>query len=240
MKQIKIMFLGIFSLLLMAFIAFIPMHTQAATITNGQTVKLLDYRKQFYKFTLEEDALVQFQWINNANDKASCIIYTDKTRSNTLKSNFINNKSGRLFLAMKKGTYYLDLYDDFNPTTKVTVNWTPASKYDKGNYNARTAQNLEPDVLVRVPQVGFYSYYRWYKIKVTRAHKITITLPYGPENRVFLVTSKYDSSISSFHIGTDEQSKTTTTKLAVGTYYILVMPASPDSKIGDAISFKWK
>jgi hypothetical protein len=240
MKQIKIMFLGIFSLLLMAFIAFIPMHTQAATITNGQTVKLLNQGKQFYKFTLEDDALVQFQWINNADNEACCYIYTNKTRSNTLKAFFIKNKSGRLFLAMKKGTYYLDLYDDYNPTTKVTVNWTPASKYDKGNFNARTAQNLEPDVLVRVPQVGFYSYYRWYKIKVTRAHKITITLPYGPQSKVFLVTSKYDSSISSFLIGTDEQSKTTTTKLAVGTYYILVMPASPDSQIGDAISFKWK
>ena len=40
MKQGKVLFLGIFSLLLMAFIAFIPMRANAATIENGQTVVL--------------------------------------------------------------------------------------------------------------------------------------------------------------------------------------------------------
>ena len=243
MKQIKIMILGLFGLLLMAFIAFIPIHTNAATIENGQTVKLLKKGQQFYKFTLEDDALVQIKWVDNANDESQCIIYDNKTRNYSLRYDFIQGKSGRYFLAMRKGTYYLDLYDNSTaPSTKVTINWTPASKYDKGNFSAQTAQNLQPEVLVRAPQVGFYNYYRWYKIKVTRAHKITLTVPYGDVTDVefLILNSKYNVCVSMFNISDDRKSSTTSKKLAIGTYYILIPPESYGSKIGYPVAFKWK
>ena len=105
MKYLKSVALAIVGMFLAAFIAFIPINVKAATITNGQSVKLLNQGKQFYKFTLEDDALVQIKWVNNAGNTAEGIIYIDKTRNNMLCTHFIQNKSGRVFFvssAIKK------------------------------------------------------------------------------------------------------------------------------------------
>ena len=241
MKYLKSVALAIVGMFLAAFIAFIPINVKAATITNGQSVKLLNQGKQFYKFTLEEDALVQIKWVNNAGNTAEGIIYIDKTRNNMLCTHFIQNKSGRVFFAMKKGTYYLDLYESNTPTTTVTINWTLASKYDTNNYSAKKAQTLNPDTVVRIPQVHDHDYNRWYKIKVTKAHKVTITMSYGNASKLFFFTSNLDnlSSRMNLQYGSDYKTMTTSEKLAVGTYYIMVPMIDPYSPIGDACAFKW-
>ncbi len=244
MKVLKTVVLAFVGIILAAFIAFIPMKTQAATITNGQTVKLLNQGKQFYKFTLEDDALVQIKWINNANDKAQCIIYDSKTRNITLVSNFVKGKSGRQFLALKKGTYYLDLFDDSTaPSTKITINWTPASKYDTNNYTAKKAQLVSQDTVVRIPQVHNHDYMRWYKIKVTRAHIVTLTKLYDYNGYGYYLNniSIYSSNLDKVGYTYDYNANTITTtkKLAVGTYYISVGMIDPYAPVGEALAFKW-
>ena len=247
MKQIKIMILGLFGLLLMAFIAFIPIRTNAATIENGQTVKLQDQGKQFYKFTLEDDSLVQIYWTKNNKISSNLDIYSDKEKEEHLYWVHLNKgKTGREFLAMKKGTYYVDMYDMADiPTTTVRINWTSAEKYDKGNYSAKTALPLEADTTVRAVQVGQYSYVRWYKIKVTKAHQVKITIDDNYISSIYsmdIFASDFRDlgEMYGYTVSADGRSKTVNKKLAVGTYYIVLWMFDPYEKVGGATSFKWE
>ena len=245
MKQGKVLFLGIFSLLLMAFIAFIPMRANAAIIENGQTVVLQQYGKQFYKFTLEDDSLVQIYWARNNSKACDFNIYTDKDKAPEHYLRWVSlnsNKTGREFIAMRKGTYYVEMYEvSETPTTTVRINWTSAEKYDKGNYSAKTAQPLEADTTVRIAQVGQYSYMRWYKIKVTKAHKIELTEDYDYIYGLTVFSSDFRNlgDQYGFTMSLDGKSKTLNKKLAVGTYYICLYMYDPYAKIGGASAFKW-
>ncbi len=246
MKQIKILFFGLFSMLLMAFIAFIPMRANAATIENGQTVVLQEYGKQFYKFTLEDDSLVQIYWARNNSKSCDFNIFTDKDKLMEHYLRWVNlnsNKTGRVFMALKKGTYYVEMYEvSETPTTTVRINWTSAEKYDKRNYSAKTAQLLEADTTVRVAQVGQYSYMRWYKIKVTKAHKVTITETYGAPLYLFTIYSSDFRDLGDMYnwtFSSDGTERTLDKKLAVGTYYIVMRNQDYTSKMGTAASFKW-
>lgn len=247
MKQGKVLFLGIFSLLLMAFIAFIPMRANAAIIENGQTVVLQQYGKQFYKFTLEDDSLVQIYWARNNSKACDFNIYTDKDKAPEHYLRWVSlnsNKTGREFIAMRKGTYYVEMYEvSETPKTTVRINWTSAEKYDKRNYSPKTAQLLEADTTVRVAQVGQYNYLRWYKIKVTKAHKVTITETYGTPLYLFTVFSSDFRDLGDMYgwiFSSDGTERTLNKKLAVGTYYIVMWEQDYTSNTGIAASFKWK
>ncbi len=244
MKHLKIAFLGIVSLLLMAFIVFIPMNAKAATIANGQNIRLLNQGKQFYKFTLEDDALVQISWAKNPSDYASLTIYLDKNKTKRLTSVDIYG-SGKRFFAMSKGTYYVDMYDNFSkPRTEVKINWTLASKYDKGNFSIGTAQNIKSNELVRIANVHKYDYMRWYKFTLTKSQKVKITVPYGIFYNLYFYDSKMRdlNSLDNFRGWDDsrDNSYTTLDMLPKGTYFIRTNMYDPAEKIGMALSFKWE
>jgi hypothetical protein len=242
MKHIKYSLLGILSVLLMAFIVFIPMNAGAATVENGQSVKLLQKGKQFYKFTLKDDSLVQVSWTNN-NNCSDMIIYKDKTKNDYYSYIEFEGKKGKTFIALAKGTYYFDVFDySSKPTTTVKFNWTPASDYNKDkNYSVKTAKPLKADTIVHVVQVRKYDYYRWYKITLTKGQKLTIMAPYGNIDRPFVLNSKLD--ILDFNVTYDSAHKSYTSdeKLPRGTYYIAVPPSfNSNFKVGYYVAFKWK
>ena len=246
MKNMKIAFLGIVSMLLMAFIIFIPMNAKAATITNGQSIKLVRQGKAFYKFTLDDDSLVQFAWSKNDKSLANVTIYADKNKEKKLYyiDNMNYGASGKEFIALSRGTYYVDMYDgngSVAPKTIVKINWTLAKKYDKKNYSAKTAQKLEANTIVRIPQVHKYSYLRWYKITLPKAQNFTITMSYGRSHMILLLDSKmnYEEINDKFKYNSDYTKKYISEKLPKGTYYILVTGVPEDSKVGEAIAFKW-
>ncbi len=241
MKNLKIAFLGIISMLLMAFLVFIPMNAKAATVENGQTVKLLNPDKQFYKFTLADDSLVQISWTNNKG-ASEMVLYPDKDRSSRLKYILFNGKKGKTFIVLAKGTYYFDMYDEqYTPETRVKFNWTPASKYDKGNYSLETAQTLKADTIVHVAQVHKYNYFRWYKITLTKGQKLTIMAPYGNLYMPFILDSKCNIIYHNYgSASNDVTSYTTDQKLPKGTYYILVPTIYTSNKVGEYVAFKWK
>ncbi len=245
MKNLKIAVLGVLSMLLMAFLVFIPMNVKAATVENGQTVKLLNQGKQFYKFTLADDSLVQISWTNNKGS-SEMFLYPDKERSEELRFISFNGEKGKTFVALAKGTYYFDMYDNNSkPATKVKFNWTAASTYSKGNYSLKKAQTLKADTIVHVVQVHKYDYTRWYKITLTKGQKLTIMAPYGN----LYMPSIWDSKSNSVNLSCTNNtfsssgyptSYTTDQKLPKGTYYISIPMTDPAYKVGEYVAFKWK
>lgn len=239
MKQLKIALLGIASMLLLFFFAFIPMRAEAATIENGKNTKLLQSGQQFYKFTLSDDSLVQVYWSNNTKNGTAITLYVDKDKKKMIDFLYPSGqKTGKEFYALKKGTYYVDMYDYYQ-VASVKITWNVASKYDKQNYCMAKATTLNKDTIANVVQTPRYDYSRWYRIKLTKAQKVTILSPYGNGGFVYL----YSPSWQSYQFSTaDSTNKVTTDKLAAGTYYIRVaMDGSYYQGVeGSYIAFKWK
>ncbi len=242
MKHLKIAFLGIVSLLLMAFIVFIPMNAKAAKVTNGDSVKLEKPGKQFYRFTLGEDSLVQLNWSKNAKKKAVIRIYDDKNKMTLVHAVSNMGSNGKDFIALDAGTYYVDMFDNTaTPTTVVKFSWTSASKYSRENYSAKTAKKLNPDTLVTIVCTNNYNYDRWYKITLTEAQKVTIKAPYGGVAYLYIynkdfewLNDNYDSNDNTIFSSVDVLPK--------GTYYIFcdVSKTNFYSGLGNYITFKWQ
>ncbi len=242
MKHLKIAFLGIVSMLLMAFIVFIPMNAKAAKVTNGDSVKLEKPGKQFYRFTLGEDSLVQLNWSKNAKKKAVIRIYDDKNKMTLVHAVSNMGSNGKDFIALDAGTYYVDMFDNTaTPTTVVKFSWTSASKYSRENYSAKTAKKLNPDTLVTIVCTNNYNYDRWYKITLTEAQKVTIKAPYGGVAYLYIynkdfewLNDNYDSNDNTIFSSVDVLPK--------GMYYIFcdVSKTNFYSGLGNYITFKWQ
>ncbi len=242
MKQYKSFLIGVIGILLMTFIVFVPMNAKAATITNGKGIKLLQSGKQFYKFTLEDDALLQVSWSNYSSNPTAVSIYYDVNKLDILTPVIFFGESGKNFYTLRKGTYYVDMYENAtNPTTIVKFNWTLVSTYDKANYSKLTAEPLKADTIEHVAQVGKYAYTRWYKIKVSKEKKLTIKTPYGNGGNssyggIYLLNSK--SRIISLNYS--EKEIVTAGTVPAGTYYITVRKPELYKGVGSYVAFKWK
>jgi hypothetical protein len=250
MKHLKVALLGIVSMLLMAFVVFIPMNAKAAKVAKNESVTLQNQGKQFYRFTLADDALVQINWSRNAKKTAHIRIYTDVNKTGTVYGNDINTSSGKDQIALREGVYYVDMWDTYaTPTTIIRFDWTFASEYDKGNYCKKKAATLKADTLVEVVQVDNYNYARFYKINLKKAQKITIMCPYSTADVPLVLTPEqgfydewdyaYYMSEYYYDFSSDGKSKTTKDVFDPGTYYI-VIPRFYDIPFGAHVLFKWK
>ena len=230
--------------------------TSSITVTSGKTYSLkTNYsynssgdrvkNKTYYKLTLDADSVVKVAWSKNTADKASIIFYSNSARDKTVRYvNTYEKTSGSENLALKKGTYYLDMYDgysnsDYTATTKVTITVTPATEINKSNYCKAKASSLSKDTYVTVAQTPNYSYARWYKIKLTAKQVVTI---YTNDNMGYKVRL-YDASMNRISCTSGSKKVVSQDKLASGTYYIYVTDTtsfSGQGRLGEYIRLKWK
>ncbi len=248
MRQLRMMVLGIVGMLMLAFVMFVPMNAQAAKVAKNESVTLQNQGKQFYRFTLADDALVQINWSRNAKKTAHIRIYTDVNKNYTVYYEDINTSSGKDHIVLSEGVYYVDMYDTYaTPTTIIRFDWTFASEYDKGNYSMKKAATLKKDTLVEVVQVNQYNYFRWYKITLTQEQKITILSPYDDVGAPFIYvpgTNEYAyylmyNGYYDYDFSSDGRSKTSRTVYPAGTYYIVV-PMYSMGPEGGYLQFKWR
>ena len=253
MKQLKLLLLGAVSALLLLFVVFIPVRANAATIENGVPNALLREGKAIYKFTLDKDSLVEINWVKNNNDLANVFIYADRQKTELIQENFINSKSGKICIPLKRGTYYVDMYDGATgkaPAAKVKFAWTPATKYDRGNFSLAKAYLLQPNTEEQVVQIRTCNYKRWYKIQLKKDQILTVNTKYPywgdyPSSPFFyaiarmqIYNSKFETvSFSVNGAGTIVKSTTTCPK---GTYYIVINPTSDTMVRGDYALISWK
>ena len=245
MKQFKMLLLTAVTALLMLFVVFIPMRANAATIENGKGVKLLAEGKQFYKFTLDDDSVIQLSWGKNNNGLARVTIYADKNKSSYIRGYSMGSATGKLYVCMKKGTYYVDMYDGNStkkPQATMKFTWESGKKYSRGNYSLATAYSLKANTIEQVAQIRKYDYDRWYKIKLTKTQKITLQVPYGPAYYIYVFNSNGDfvefDYNSVYYYGLTEM--VSDKKVPAGTYYIMVGLTDPTETVGEYFAFKWK
>jgi len=243
MKQLKLLLLGAVSALLMLFVVFIPMRANAATIENGVPNTLLREGKAIYKFTLEDDSLLTINWVKNNRDLAKVYIYSDRSKSYTVDWYELYDPSGKMILPLKRGTYYVEMFDGDSkhaPTTKVKFSWTSAEKYSKDNYSIATARTLKANTMETAVQIRKYNYKRWYKITLKKAQRIVLECN-EYSNGVYSLTI-LDSKLQSVYRYNVNWDCTVTEKLPKGTYYVILPEKSDalDTYFGDYYAFKWR
>lgn len=244
MKQLKIALLGIISTLLL-FVVLIPIKAEAASIIkSGKTIALKDKGDApLYKITLEEDSVIKVEWANNKQNFSTFCIYADSKTQNELVFSWLDKGvSGKEFFALKKGVYYIRMYDQASggPTTRVTVSWTPVSTFDQGNYCADKAVNLSFNKTMQLVQTPGNNCERYYKFKITKAPKsINLMITY---QIVYIIP---DKAPIYFHIYNEDFSReySQSDVLPVGTYYLVADPIPRPyfwNSLGTYITFKLK
>lgn len=230
--------------------------TTSTTITSGKTYYLkTNYRydsdnnriknKTYYKLTLSDDSVVKVYWTRNNANKASIDIYSNSARNKTVRYVSTTDKtSGSEYLALAKGTYYLNMYDgytnyEYTATTRVTFTVTPVSEINKDNYCKSKAIYLKSDKWVTIAQTPNNSYARWYKMYLSSEQVVKIYTNASNAYSVSLYTSKLD------RVDCESSSSLVKSKnkLASGYYYIYVQEStyfSGQGRLGDYIRLKWK
>jgi len=234
--------LGFVGLFIIAAVLFLPIKANAAVLKSGKTVNLTAHGEVYYKLVLKEDSLCKFAYSNN-NDLASDIdIYLDSKRSKVVKYNFIKKKSGNLYVVLKAGTYYIDMYDGYTAskaTTVVTFTSTAVTKVNKNNYCRAKALSLASGKYAQVAQSPMYDYTRWYKIKVPKTKKIVFNAPAGGASSIYVYSTDLTRYYTDYN--SDNTKATTEEKLPAGYYYVYIPSYGSyrQGACGQFISFKW-
>ena len=248
MKSIKkLVNWGFLFATLLFFVAIIPLQAKAAnsftTLTNGSITALKIEGKEYYTFTIKEDSRVTFSWSNNNASRFWLEIYSDKNMTKRLKSIYPDAASGNLNICLKKGIYYVEMYDGYSasytPTTKVKTTLTYVTKINKDNYCRGKALALAANKYATVCQTPNYDYTRWYKITLTKAQKVSFTFPNGNSTYITLISPTNQK----YTLDTTSKSAVTKDKLAAGDYYIIVAYNGTyytQNCVGVYVDFKWK
>lgn len=230
----KISLLGLLSTLaFLAVLVLVPIRVNAAepvfkVYNEGTVVKMKTNGKIYYKYTLEEDALVEFTYAYNNNYELRINIFDTKEMDYQLCYLYdgYSNTDGKAYLALEKGTYYINMYEGgasySQPNqAKVKITSTPSESYNKENYCRSTAYKLEARKWVKLVETANNEYVAWYKITVPKKQKVTIDIAAGYDGYFALINIKngkyYDFEYSGRAIVTENN-------LAAGTYYLAVHP----------------
>lgn len=242
----KISLVGIISAIaFLAVLVLVPMRAEAATtktFTDGKTVALKKEGTVYYKYVLNDDALVEINYAYNNAGRVGVAIYSDKNMSKFVASFYPSDVSGKQFYALQKGTYYINMYEGSQywsgtPTAKVKIASTPASSINKDNYCRKKAQTITAKKWVKVVQSPNYDYDRYYLIKLTKTQKINIDVPAGDTYDFRIYEGKTLNSVS---LSRGKQTITSENKYAAGTYILVISSGSFNTyRTGYFYQFKW-
>ena len=240
---------GLILATLLIIVAIIPIKAKAAdsftTLTNGSVTTLKIEGKEYYTFTIKEDSKVAFQWSGNTAGRFSLDIYADKKMTKRLKSIYPSTQtSGTVNIALKKGIYYVEMYDgwsaSYTPTTKVKTILTYVTKFNKDNYCRGKAINLAANQYATICQTPNYDYTRWYKINLKNNQKLTFSCPNGNSTYLNLISAENQRYTLNYN---SSKQAVTKDKLASGVYYVMVSSygnSYTHNALGFYMDFKWK
>ena len=242
LTQKSTILMGFTGLFIVIAILFMPIKADAAVLKNGNTVALKAHGEVYYKLVLEEDSLLKFAYSNNNDQSSDIDVYLDSKRTKVVKYNFLDKKSSNLYMSLKAGTYYIDMYDGYTAskaTTVVKFTMTTATKVNKDNFCRAKAISLASGKYVQIVQTPMYDYNRWYKIKVPSTKKITINAPAGGATSIYVYSADLSTRYSMDYTGS---TKATTHEKLPAAYYYLYIPSYGSYRhgvLGQFISFKW-
>ena len=248
MKKRTNLIMGLVFALLLFVVVLNPLRAEAAakvkTLKNGVSTTMGKEGQFVYKLTLNEDSVVKVTWSENNNNHFYFAIHKSQSLDAQIVSKFPDTAKGNISYALKKGTYYVEMYDGYSfssytPTAKVKFEWQDASIINKNNYCRAKAISLDAKTAARVAQTPTQDYVRWYKIKLTKSQKLSINVLNGSYSYIRVLSPSYTSYETSYSKGT----LTTTEKLSSGTYFICVNDMYNSYKrnvLGEYIVFKWQ
>ena len=225
----KISFLCVISAaLFMAVFIFLPLKAEAATAVRkyeeGKVVRLKSPEQEIYIYSLEEDSIVEINYAYNYSGKVHYSFYYNKSFGNNCWNGQITEESGKDFVVLEKGDYFLYMYEAVESseqaTAKVKLTSTPVSAYNKDNYCGDKAQNLPAKKWIKLAQTKRTEYSRWYKITVTDTKKVTIDMPAGYLYYVAFVNPKNGKNYNLSY--KDDRTLQTRNRVSPGTYNIVV------------------
>ncbi len=206
--------------------ALLPVSSFAAykyqNLKFNQWYKLKDYDYDkydtVYKIRVTADTAIIMNWKNQKDDDVYATIYSDKECDESVEDILDSNKSsGQNGVVLYPGTYYLRMHDD-KETTQVKFIKKSVKSINKPNYCLQNAISLKAKKQVEFAQTQKQNYDRWYKIKLTKSQKITITTNKIPESYYI-----YDSNLNEIRCKGNSSNHTITTygNQSKGTYYIV-------------------
>ena len=243
-----ISFMGVIgAIAFMIVLAFIPMRAQAATFktyNDGSVVLLKRQGKIYYTYTLEEDSVVEINYAYNEYKSSSMYIYrTKEMTDDPMWEIWSVKEKDKLYYVLRKGTYYIDMYDDL-AMTKVKLTSTPVAAYDKGNYCAAEAQPLSANKWAKFAISKDYEYTHWYKIKTTKTAKVTIDVPHGA--MFYTLINAKNKKEYPLVVNYEDQQLVTKNRIPAGNYYIAVHwigvlynAYATDNSLGCYYQFRW-
>lgn len=190
-----------------------------------------------YQLTLTQDSVVTVSWRNADKKTLFAWAYDNKgCTGNRYCVNTTSLASGTNEYALAKGSYYIQFYD-YNNNSQLRVTVKPVKKTGVTNYCAATATPLKAGKTVQVAQSANYSHARWFKIQLSKAKKISVTVtPTGAG--VTLYNAKLGALPYTVSSGKTESRE----KLPKGTYYIKVSDITVNASAfyrGRAFRLKW-
>ena len=187
-----------------------------------------------YKLTVSQDALVRWTWSGNDAGDAYLDIYLDPDmKKNSHWDIYLNTAAGTGECAVPAGSYYLYMRD-LSHATHICFTAAPLTEFK--NYTASRAKKLKANVPITVAMTRMTVHPVWYKIKLTKKQRITVTSD-SDDYSVAL----YDSRGRRLRdVAGSSKSVATAKKVAKGTYYIRVEPYSYYKKFLVPITFSWR
>ena len=245
---------------------FIPLNAKAdaiykyniVTLKQNTTVSVKDsdtydfdtgvQNYTLYKISVPADGYIKFQ-LSNADAGIALYksFYTNRNLSDANIIRCLYDKKTHFFV-LPKGTYYLHLYKD---EAYTTLKWTFTKLSKKANYCRARASALARTKKANCMFHYGYEHAKWYKIKLTKKQKITITLKTLDDQfslgmvRVFnskekLINTKMQESGDNAYALSVYQSDT----LPKGIYYIRLSRKydynNSDYAVGRLAQLSWK
>ena len=233
---------------------FAPMKTNAAgwkykcsvtTLSRGRTISAKEYYSidvanrsynyTYYKITVPENGYIKFK-----KSKAASKIYIYKTinRNNPAKETTavktISSGKKTNYCVLKRGTYYLGVYD------ATSLKWTFTRAGNPTNYCRAKAASLSRGKNKTVVFNYKYEYARWYKFKITTKKKITLYINDMADDLIYRTdVTVIDSDGYALDTPVNTLKKIQTYAQYPGTYYIRVT-CDPDEWAGSMLQIKWK
>ncbi len=133
-----------------------------------------DSTTRLYRVKVSKDSLLTANWKGNSEEHLSIYLYKDAERKNYITDLYpYQTASGTQSLALRKGTYYVGLFDS---AKQSRVKFSISALKDPKNYCPSRAVAMKKGVKyvqsAHTPMNAFE--YDWFKVKLTKKQRITV------------------------------------------------------------------